>query len=124
MAHDDTAQLGRLSSPLIGDVQKRMAKADLRKAETASADEWRERIGRAVRETRGGLSLKEFTAALNRPGEDRDERQVARWEDGKERPQFDVIFAVPAFRARLVLALAGLVDDVVVETNIRIKRTA
>jgi DNA-binding transcriptional regulator YiaG len=110
------AQLDGLSSPVNGSGRKTMAKMDVRKADEGDL---RVEIGRAVRLTRGTLSLKEFAAAIVR-----DERQIARWEEGKERPHVDAIFAVRAFRLVFIEALAGLDDDVQVQTVITIRRTA
>lgn len=95
-----------------------MAKADLR---IPDQEAWRGRIGDAIERTRtlARLSLKEFADRIGR-----DERQVARWIHGAERPQFDALFAVPGFRALLVQALAELADGVQVETHITIRRTA
>ena len=100
-----------------------MAKADLRKAET----DWRASIGHAIERTRTlcGLTLKEFTAALPTiNGKPRDERQIARWIRGEERPQLDAIFAVEAFREPLVIALATLTDTIEIETVLHTRRRA
>jgi hypothetical protein len=93
-----------------------MAKAHLRKAENWQAN------GLAIARTRelSGLSLKLFAAAVKR-----DERQVARWVIAAERPQLETVFAAPALRALLVIALAeqaGLGVDV--QTTITVKRIA
>lgn len=102
---------------LLPDTRPAMAKADLRKADIG---DWREVIGRAVERTRTltQRSLKEFADAIGR-----DERQVARWIAGRERPQFDAIFAVAALRGSLVIALAELAEDIEVSTTIRIRST-
>lgn len=104
---------------LLTETPPKMAKADLRKAETG---EWTAEIGRVVQRVRNfsGLSLKEFAAELGR-----EERQVARWIAGTERPQFDVLFAVEAFRQPLIIALAELAGQgVEIETVVRVRRTA
>lgn len=114
----DTGQLDKCHL-LTSDVRPRMAKASLRKADVA---DWREQIGRAIGRARilSGLSLKEFADAIGR-----DERQVARWIGGGERPQFDAIFAVVQLRGCLVIALAQLADaDITVDTIITIRRSA
>lgn len=118
MAAHDTAQLARRSSPDIGDVRPRMAKVDLRKAETHEAT--RKQIGDAIDRCRTlcRLSLKEFAQAL-----DREERQVARWIAGTERPQLDAIFANTQLHLAFVQALAELANAEVV-TTITIRRTA
>jgi transcriptional regulator with XRE-family HTH domain len=95
-----------------------MAKVGVRKAE----DDWRELIGGALERIRllCGLSLKEFAHTIGR-----DERQVARWIAGTERPQMDAIFAVESFRRPTIVALAELAGDgVEVVTEIRVRRLA
>lgn len=85
-------------------------------------DEWLVLVGEAVERIRlqAGLSLKEFAAALKK-----DERQVARWENGTEHAQFGVIFAVEDFRAYAVIALAEIAkDNVELITEIRVRRSA
>jgi ribosome-binding protein aMBF1 (putative translation factor) len=115
----DTAVLGALSSPMSGEHRPRMAKADLRKAEMQQ--DWREQVGSAIERARvlSGLSLKEFAGAIGR-----DERQIAKWIGGIERPQFDAIFAVKELRGPLVIALAELSQTVEVQTTLTIRRTA
>ena len=93
-----------------------MVKADLRKAET---DRWRCAVGLAVERVVSlcGWSLKEFAAAVGR-----DERQVARWITGRERPQFDALFAVEQLRQPTIQALAELAGDgVEIETVVRLR---
>ncbi len=93
-----------------------MAKAEVRKA-----DMWRLAVGAAIERTRilSGLSLKEFARDIGR-----DERQIARWIDGTDRPQFDAIFGVDALRQPLVIALAELAGHgVELQTVITIRRT-
>lgn len=97
-----------------------MAKADVRKADV---DAWRGQIGRAVDRVRqlSGLNLQQFSNAI-----DRDDRQVKRWIEGKDRPQLDALFAVPMLREHIVVALAELLSGqgVEVETTVRIRRQA
>jgi ribosome-binding protein aMBF1 (putative translation factor) len=92
-----------------------MAKADIRKADRVRA------LGGCIDEVRRvlGLSLKEFAAALGK-----DARQVKRWIDGAERPQLEAVFVLERFRGPLVIALARLVADVDVITEIRVRRSA
>jgi transcriptional regulator with XRE-family HTH domain len=67
-----------------------------------------------------GWSLKEFAAVLGR-----NERQVARWINGKEHAQLSVVFAVPALRRPLVIGLARLAGtSMELETVIRIRDVA
>lgn len=96
-----------------------MAKADLRKAEITA---WREHIGRAIERARTlrGWTLQELGREVKR-----DERQIARWIAGTERPQLDALFAVDSFRSPMVVALAELAgDNVEVTTQITVRRTA
>jgi len=118
MARDkNTAQLAA-DHLLRSEIPTRMAKADLRKAEMP---DWRAQIGTAIERARllSGLSLKQFADAIGR-----DERQIARWIVGTERPQLDAIFTVRELRGPLVIALAELSQTVEVETTIRIRRSA
>src|SRR5690242_5413272 len=116
MADHDAAALVSRATPQIGERPLRMAKADLRKTE-----DWRAAIGRAIERARtlSQLSLKELADLVGR-----DERQVARWIGGTERPQLDAIFAVPQLRGPLVIALAELSGSVDVVTTISIRRIA
>ena len=102
----------------LPETASQMARARLRKAEKA---DFQAQIGACVRSARQSLgwSLKEFAGELNR-----DERQVARWEDGKERPQFDQLWAVEDLRGPLVIALASLSEQIDVTTTIQIRRSA
>src|SRR5262245_28750689 len=108
------------SAPLLtSDIRPRPAKAHLRKAEEG---EWRARVGGAVERAYKlcGWSLKEFASKVRR-----DERQLARWISGAERPQFDVMFGVEVVRSALVIALAELAGaGVQVETTVTIRRIA
>lgn len=65
------------------------------------------------------LSLKQFAAALGK-----DEAQIHRQMEGKERPQIEVVFAVPEYRAPLVIALARITSQIEISTELRIRRTA
>lgn len=97
----------------------RMAKADLRKAETEAH---RQEIGRVVERIQklSGLNLQEFAAAVGR-----DERQVKRWFTGEERPQFDAIRAVPVLRPLVPIAMAEDAGATVeIETIVRVRRSA
>lgn len=100
-----------------------MAKADLRKAES---DAFREGIAWVVREITKGLLLKEIAARIkDATGKDVDERQIARWQNGAERPQFDLLWAVTEWHQPIVLAFAALAGAAVeIETIVRVRRTA
>lgn len=63
------------------------------------------------------LSLKEFAAKVGK-----DEGQLHRQMEGKERPQIEAVFAVPAFRASLVVALSRLTNEIEMFTEIRVRR--
>lgn len=98
-----------------------MAKAGLPSSpQSGESVEWRQQIGHSVERARllRGWSLKELADAVGR-----DERQVAKWINGGERPQLDALFAVESLRQALVVAIAELAG-VEVETVIRCKRTA
>jgi hypothetical protein len=92
---------------------------DVRKADIDD-DDWKRRVGQAVDGVRADhrLSLKEFADEIQR-----DERQVARWIEGKEHAQIAAVFAVARFRCGLVIALAKLAGDgVEIVTEIRVAR--
>lgn len=98
--------------------QAKVAVTGIRKADT---DAYYASLGACMAEVMGvfGLTLKQFAAEVGK-----DERQVQRQIDGKERPQLEAVFAVERFRAALVIALAKLAAGVEVVTEIRVKRSA
>ena len=81
----------------------------------------RQQLGCCMDEVRRvcGLDLGQFADALGK-----DSRQVARQIKGDERPQLDAVFAVAAFRAPLVIALARGVAEIEMFTEMRIRRSA
>jgi len=87
---------------VIPERPRRAQVAEVRNAETL---EWRVGVGRAIQRAiaLNGWSLKEFAGAVG--------------------PQLDTIFAVPALRRSLVIALAELAGEgVEVVTAIRVTR--
>lgn len=66
-----------------------------------------------------GMTLKEFAAALGK-----NESQVRRQIEGKERPQIEAVFAVEKFQGPLVIALARLASGTEVDTVIHVRRSA
>jgi hypothetical protein len=103
---------------LRSDMPVRMAKADLRKPESV---DFRAAIGRCIERAYKsiGWNLDELAEAVHH-----DQRQVARWISGAERAQFDVLFSVESLRGPLVIALAGLSEQIEVVTEIRVRRPA
>lgn len=87
------ASTGPSAHRVIPEVSRRPAKADLRFPEI----DVRREIGQAIEDARRevGWTLDQLASHLPAPdGSDRrDDRQVQRWIDGKERAQFDVLFA-------------------------------
>ncbi len=116
MAAHDRQPLGSGHLPL-SDIRPQMAKASLPDIRKADIDGWRARVGLVVARVKGERSLKEFADLI-----DRDERQVKRWIEGTDRPQFDALFAVKALRVPLVVALAELAEDARVETVITVRK--
>lgn len=114
-------QPDRSSHRVIPDVRPKMAKAA--QSEVRKSDqEWRQAVGRLVEALRRsrGWTLDEFAGKL-----EKDPRQVARWEKGEERPQFDAILTVEELHQPFLLALADLLQHCVeTETTIRIRRRA
>lgn len=87
------APVAAVAHRVLPEVSRTPAKATLRISDV----DLRREIGHAVEHARRevGLTLDELAGALPAPdgSEKRDARQVRRWEDGTERPQFDVLFA-------------------------------
>lgn len=99
-----------------------LAHADLRKAEIP----YLLQVGRAVERARRmrGWTNDEFAGkCVARREATRDPRQVAKWQNGKERPHFDVLFAIEddLFKNALVIALAALATGVEIDTVIRLR---
>ena len=93
----------------------RMASADLRKAEMETNR--REIVGKAFAEACEPWSLGELSEMLKR-----DERQIARWKNGAERVQVDVVLLSEALWPRFVVALARLTPRLVeIETVLRVR---
>ena len=103
---------------LLSDAGVKMVKASLRKTET---DSFYARIGACLDEVRNvfGLTLKEFAAELGK-----NESQIRRQIEGKERPQIEAVFLVERFQGPMVIALARLAAGVEVDTVIHIRRSA
>lgn len=93
-----------------------MAKASSRKLNS----DFQAQIGGSIERARllVGWTKKELAGKVGV-----DDAQISRWEAGKERPQFDRLWAVPEFRAPFVIALAELAN-IGVRTVITIERTA
>lgn len=105
---------------LLPDVADRMAKAAVPDVRKAESDDFRAEFGAVVDRVRqrAGLSLKQFADRIKR-----DERQIARWISGVERPQFDAIFAREEFRPLVVEAIAEIAGaGVQLETVVRVTR--
>lgn len=96
----------------------RPAKASLKNLDETA---WRRSVGGALSAAfkLAGLSQKEVAAETGR-----DQAQVARWVSGAENAPLGVLFAVEALRGPLVIALAGLADDIDVTTTISVRRRA
>lgn len=97
----------------------------LRKAETT---DWKVLLGAAIKRARSRRewSLNELAGKIPLPdGRPRDDRQVARWETGDERPHWDALFGIePYFRQLLIVSLAELSgESVYIETVVRIRRS-
>jgi hypothetical protein len=93
----------------------RMAKADLKTLEI----DWIQAVGSAIRRavSIAGLSDKEAAAKVRV-----DPGQFAKWLAGRERPQFDRLFAVAELREPLILQLALLLPGVEVTTQINLRK--
>ena len=106
---------------LVTEKPRKQAKAALkgvRKAENGSL--WA-KWGGCIDEVRHTfrLTLQEFAGAL-----EKDERQVARWIAGQERPQIEAVLAKPQFAGVMLIALAQVEQGVSVDTVIHVRRSA
>lgn len=86
----------------LAEIEPRMLRADLRNAEAVN---FRAEVGACLQRAASllGWSLKELAGHL-----DRDERQVARWLNGTERVQVDVVFDCEELRQPFAYQLARL----------------
>ena len=102
---------------LVSETPKKQAKAAL-KGLCKSESAFYAQLGSCMAEVQHvfGLTLKEFAAAL-----DKNESQVRRQIEGKERPQIEAVFAVERFQPAMVIALARLASGVDVDTVIHIR---
>lgn len=102
---------------LVTETGAQMAKTGLWKTEI---DPHYAQLGNCIREVQHAfcLTLQEFSAELGK-----NESQVRRQMEGRERPQIEAVFAVPRFQGPLVIALARLANGVDVDTVIHVRRT-
>jgi hypothetical protein len=110
---------------LLPETVRAQAKADLRKPKSTTFVDYRARVAcEVVCPVLAGLDLKEITALIEQAtGRVVNERQIARWKTGEERPQFDALIAVERFRQPLVIAWAKFIEGagVEVETVVRLR---
>lgn len=113
----------QLPTPLlVTEKPRKQAKAALPEIRKAEIERRWVQWGECIDEVRGvfRLTLQEFAAALGK-----DERQVARWVSGQERPQIETVLAVERFHGPMLIALAKLAKDGIrVRTTIEIERSA
>lgn len=87
----------------------------------ADATDYRLAVGHAIERAmqRRGWALKALAEAVGR-----DARQVARWQNGDERPHFDALLAIDdaLFHNALVIAFAELGTGVEIDTVIHVPR--
>lgn len=116
MSRNPTAQLD--GAHLVnGEMRRRMAKAVLPKGENAVRAEWL-LLGECLNDARNVLR---WTVDRLARELERDEKQVARWMRGEERPQVETIIVVPILGTEYAIALAGR-TGCVVETVVRWQR--
>ena len=105
--------------PAKADLRKAEMDADLRKDEAEML--WRIQVGKAFIRAMSlcGWTLGDVSREL-----DKDPRQLARWCNGLERAQFDVLFANETLRLPLLRALAEQFGgaDIEIEEVIHIKQ--
>jgi ribosome-binding protein aMBF1 (putative translation factor) len=79
----------------------------------------------ALARQRCGWSQKELIARIeDATGKLFDTGQIAKWESGVERPQFEFLFIVEPMRHQLVIAMASGLPDFEVVTELRLRRPA
>lgn len=107
---------------LVTEKPRKQAKAALRGVRKAEIERQWVKWGGCIGEVQGmfRLTLQEFAAALG----DKDERQVARWIAGTERPQIEAVLAKARFAGPMLIALARVEQGVEVDTVIHVRRTA
>lgn len=86
----------------VPEIRRTMLRADLRKADDV---DFRGEIGACLQRAASllGWSLKELSGKVKR-----DERQIARWLNGQERVQVDVVFECEELRQPFALQLSKL----------------
>lgn len=106
---------------LVTEKPRKQAKADLPAVRKAEIERLWVKWGGCINEVRHTfrLTLQEFAGEL-----DKDERQVARWEAGTERPQIEAVLAKPRFAGAMLIALANVEHGVTVDTVIHVRRSA
>jgi len=106
---------------LVTEKPRKQAKASLPAIRKTEIERLWVKWGGCIDEVRGvfRLTLQEFAAELGK-----DERQVARWITGQERPQLEAVLAVDRFQGPLLIALARSAKGVEVDTVIHIRRSA
>lgn len=106
---------------LVTEKPRKQAKAALPDVRKAEIERLWVKWGGCIDEVRGvfRMTLQEFAAAL-----EKDERQVARWIAGQERPQIETVLAKARFEGPMLIALARLSSGVEVDTVITVRRSA
>lgn len=118
MAAHDTAALDRVPRKTLA-----MGSEALRKKFAESDDAMKRALGRAIERALQIAGMTKGEAA-HEMGYGENQAPISRWIAGSETPQFCRLFAVPALRAPLVLALAELSTDIEVTQHIVIRRRA
>lgn len=120
--------MGSLSQPslptpiLLPDKSAKQAKAALKGVRKADTGQLWGKWGAAIEDVQClfRLTLKEFARELG----NKDERQVQRWIDAKDRPQIETVMAVARFEPVLLIALAQRTSGMSVDTVIHVRRSA
>ena len=105
---------------LVTETRPKQAKAALKGVRKTEIERLWAKWGGCIGEVQGvfRMTLQEFAAALQK-----DERQVARWIAGQERPQIETVLSVERFAGPMLIALARVESGVEVDTVIHVKRT-
>jgi len=118
---DSIARRAAPAHVLLSDVRPVMAKVHSSAVRNADSAQLFAQLGACIEDVRcdAKLTLDEFAHALGK-----DDRQVARWIKGEDRPQLETVFAVERFRAPLLVALAGLAPEIRIVTTLTFERIA
>lgn len=108
--------------PLLGEAPRKSVAKPSEGHRKPVAEDLKRAIGFAIARALELANLTKQEAAFQMGYE--DQSALSRWISGVETAQFAKLFGIARLRGPLVIALAELSEDVVVETTISIRRSA